>query len=132
MNNLAQKLAWVFAASFIIAFAIPFIPNPLVGNGAVFQTNLAHDLVHLLTAIGFVAVALIGAKASVLYMKAFGFVYLAVAILGFIVLGSATDTHLLGLIHINAADNFLHLGLAAVIIAAGFFAASSNASLVSD
>lgn len=125
MTNQAQKIAWVLSVVFGITFLSSFIPNPLVGTDAIFKTNLMHDLVHLFTGIGFAAVAIIGAKASVIFMKSFGFVYLGVAILGFIMLGSSPEGHLLGIIHINAADNFLHLGLAMGIIGIGFFAGKS-------
>lgn len=124
MTSLAQKIAWALAVVFAITFLIAFIPNPIVGMDALFKTNLGHDLVHLLTAIGFVVVAIMGEKASVIFMKSFGLIYLAVAILGFVMLGNQPEGHLLGIIHINAADNFLHLGLAAGIIGIGFFAGS--------
>ncbi|MBL1277470.1 MAG: DUF4383 domain-containing protein [Ectothiorhodospiraceae bacterium] len=120
MNFQAQKVAWLLSGAFAISFFMARIPNPLVGTDGIFLTNLMHDLVHLLTAIGFVIVARMGAKASVLFMKSFGAVYLGVAILGFIMLGDAQEGRLLGVIHINAADNFLHLGFAATIIALGF------------
>ncbi len=116
----ARIVAWVFAAVFVVTTVIGFVPNPVVGKGALFVTNAAHNLVHLATAIGFAIVASIGDRASAGFMKAFGAVYLMVGILGFITLGSAAETHLLGLIHINQLDNFLHVGLASVIAAAGF------------
>ena len=125
MNSLAQKIAWTLSGVFALTFLIAFIPNPIVGSEAVFKTNLGHDLVHLLTAIGFVVVAVMGEKASVIFMKSFGLVYIGVAILGFVMLGSTQEGHLLGIIHINAADNFLHLGLGAGIMGLGFFSAKS-------
>jgi len=125
MLSLAQKIAWALAGVFAFTFAIAFIPNPLVGSEAVFKTNIGHDMVHLLTALGFVIVAVMGEKASVIFMKSFGLVYIGVSILGFIMLGSTEEGHLLGIIHINAADNFLHLGLGAGIIGIGFFSGKS-------
>ena len=121
MNNPAQKLAWLFAASFIGAFILGYIPNPLVGETALFMTNTPHNLVHLFTGIGFIIVAVISNRASTLFMKAFGFIYLGVAILGFVVLGSTPDGYLLGIIHFNSMDNFLHLGLSVAILSGGFF-----------
>ena len=49
-------------------------------------------------------------------LKIIGIVYAAVAVLGLIV-GPGI---LLGLVHINSADNWLHVALAVVILAAGF------------
>ncbi|HSR54404.1 MAG TPA: DUF4383 domain-containing protein [Acidobacteriota bacterium] len=119
MQNVGIKLAWVFAASFAAAALFGFIPNPLVGDGALFVTNTAHNLVHLVTAIGFAVVALAGNRASTVFMLAFGVVYTLVGVYGFIALGGASEGHLLGVVHINFMDNFLHLGLGAAIAAGG-------------
>ena len=60
MKLTATSVAWVFAASFYAAAAIGFIPNPLLGPHGLFMTNTAHNLVHLLTGVGFTVVALPG------------------------------------------------------------------------
>ncbi len=124
MNEIGVKLAWSFAAAFLGATVMGFIPNPLVGEGALFVTNTAHNLVHLATGISFAVVALIGNKASTRFMLAFGVVYCLVGLLGFVALGSAAETHLLGLVHINFLDNFLHVGLGIAIAIAGYVALS--------
>ena len=115
-----RSVAWLFAVAFAVTTVVGFVPNPLVGRDALFVTNAAHNLVHLATAIGFVVVALLGDRASVRFMKAFGVVYFLVGVMGFVVLGSAPEGHLFGLVHINQLDNVLHVGLAAVIMGAGF------------
>lgn len=122
----AITLAWTFAAAFLGATVLGFVPNPLVGEHALFVTNTAHNLVHLATAIGFAVVALIGERASIRFMQAFGVIYLLTGIVGFVMLGSAAEGHLLHVIHINWLDNFLHVGLGIAIAAAGWFT-SSNA-----
>ena len=122
MNSIATKLAWAFSAAFAAATISGFIPNPLVGEGALFVTNTAHNLVHLTTAFGFAAVALIGSRASTRFMLAFGVVYCLVGLFGFVALGSAAETHLLGVVHINFLDNFLHVGLGMAIAVAGYVA----------
>ena len=124
MKNPAITFAWAFAAAFLGATVMGFIPNPLVGEGSLFVTNTAHNLVHLTTAIGFAAVALWGAKPSIRFMQVFGVVYGLVGLIGFIALGSAAETHLLGIVHINFLDNFLHVGLGIAIAAAGWYAKS--------
>jgi hypothetical protein len=53
-----------------------------------------------------------------LWGKIFGLVYLAVAILGFVIPGG----DIFGLIHVNMPDNLLHLALAAVFLYVGFLA----------
>ena len=47
MKNVAVTLAWTFAAAFLGATVMGFVPNPLVGEDALFVTNTAHNLVHL-------------------------------------------------------------------------------------
>ena len=118
-QGLPTKLAWVISAAFVGATILGFVPNPLVGPDALFVTNTAHNLVHLFTAVGFAAVALIGEKASTRFMLAFGVVYCLVGALGFVLLGGASEGHLLGIVHINFLDNFLHVGLGIAILAAG-------------
>lgn len=118
----ATQISWIFSAAFALTAVVGFLPNPVVGSDALFVTNAAHNLVHLLTALGFAAVAFFGDRPSALFMKAFGVIYSLVGILGFVALGPASEGHLLGLVHINRMDNFLHVGLAALIFAAGFLA----------
>src|SRR5262245_31317055 len=115
------SVAWVFAASFCAAGVIGFIPNPLLGAHGLFVTNTAHNFVHLLTGVGFIIVALTGSKASVVFMQVFGVIYALTGVIGFLATGHGGDAHLLGLVHINALDNFLHIGLGAVIGAAGWY-----------
>lgn len=55
-------------------------------------------------------------------LKAVGLAYIAVAVLGFFTSGNM----LLGVVHINEPDRWLHLGLAVMILAAGFLAGERN------
>jgi hypothetical protein len=118
----ATLAAWIFAVAFAATALVGFLPNPLVGEDALFVTNTAHNLVHLFTAVAFGLVATFGDRASTLFMRVFGVVYLGVGVLGFVVLGAAPEGHLLGIVHINRLDNFLHVGLGLGILAAGFLA----------
>ena len=120
MKNLATNLAWAFAAAFLGAAVMGFVPNPLVGSHALFVTNTPHNLVHLVTAIAFVVVALRGARASIRFMQAFGVLYLLTGAIGFVMLGSQVEGHLLHLVHINWLDNYLHVGLGIAIASAGW------------
>jgi len=121
MKLTAISVAWVFAAAFYAAAALGFIPNPLLGPNGLFVTNTAHNIVHLLTGVGFTVVALAGSRASVVFMQAFGVIYLLTGVIGFFATGPGGESHLLGLVHLNALDNFLHLGLGAAIGAAGWY-----------
>ena len=59
-------------------------------------------------------------------MLAFGPVYCLVGVAGFLMLGGAAEGHLLGIVHINQLDNFLHLDLGIGIGAAGLVSLSST------
>lgn len=125
MDSFGTKLAWIFSAAFLLATVIGFIPNPLVGENGIFLTNTPHNLVHLVTAIAFLIVAKMGNVPSIRFMQIFGPVYLLVGLIGFTVTGTSSTGMLLGFIHINALDNFLHLGLGAAILIAGTIANST-------
>jgi hypothetical protein len=130
MKLTATSVAWVFAAAFYAAAAIGFIPNPLLGPNGLFVANAAHNFVHLLTAVGFTAVAVVGSKPSVVFMQAFGLIYLLTGVIGFLATGHGGDGHLLGLVQINTLDNFLHLGLGALIGIAGWYFHAQSASVL--
>jgi hypothetical protein len=132
MKNVSITLAWAFAAAFLGATLLGFIPNPLVGPDALFVTNTAHNLVHLATAIGFAVVALLGQRASIRFMQAFGAIYLLTGVLGFVMLGSQAEGHLLHIVHINWLDNFLHVGFGIAIAAAGWVSQNTLPSTVSS
>ncbi|TFH20365.1 MAG: DUF4383 domain-containing protein [Myxococcales bacterium] len=118
-DRIVRPIALAYAGAFLLATIMGVVPNPLVGHGALFHTNAAHNLVHLATALGFATVAMIGTRATIRFMQGFGVVYLAVGVLGFFVIGEGGYGYLLGLVHINALDNYLHLGLGAAILATG-------------
>ena len=73
------------------------------------------------TACGFTIVPSQGRSAFVVFMQAFGVIIRATGVIGFLATGHGGDAHLLGLVHINALDNFLHIGLGFVIGAAGWY-----------
>ena len=125
MEPLGTKLAWILSGTFLLAAVIGFIPNPLVGSDSIFLTNTPHNLVHLVTAVAFFIVAKMGNVPSIKFMQIFGPVYLLVGLIGFTVTGAISTEMLLGFIHINALDNYLHLGLGAAILFAGTIANGS-------
>ena len=97
------------------------VANPLVGPGALFETNTLHDLVHLATGLLFVLVALFAESSMAMFMKIFGVVYLLVAVLGFLSGGM-----ILGLIAANTADHLLHVVLGVVILGLGWKLGQGN------
>jgi len=102
---------WTFVAVGILGF----IPNPLVSPEGIFVVNVPHNFVHLLTGAAFIFGAVRFEGKEALVVTSIGIAYLAVAGLGFITSGNM----LLGMVHINEADRWLHLGLAIAILLPG-------------
>jgi hypothetical protein len=125
---MAKKLSLVFGIVFLVVGILGFIPNPIVGGmSSIFHTDLAHNLVHLLSGIIFLVIALKCTDKAAVALKIFGVVYLLVAVLGFLAVDASGMGEILGLIHVNGADNWLHVVLGVVILAAGFLAKDSSA-----
>ena len=108
---------WVFGITFVAVGILGFVPNPLVAPDGVFAVNAAHNLVHLLTGGAFLFGAVKYANSGSAVLKIIGAAYALVAVLGFFVQDGGM---LLGLVHINHADKWLHVGLAITILGAGF------------
>lgn len=117
-----KTLSMVVGAVFLLVGIAGLIPalSPLQSDGhravlGIFQTDGLHNVIHLFSGVVGVVAGLSSAKASRLYFQIFGAVYALVTVVGFL----QGDT-VLGLIHVNAADNFLHLGLAVLLLGIGF------------
>ena len=120
MDLNTKTAALVIGIIFIVVGLLGFVPNPLVSPTGIFAVNTAHNLIHLLTGIVIIAGAYsaFGARNTLLV---FGAVYALVAILGFIPGAVRGGNMLLGFIHVNTADKWLHVVLAIVILAAGYY-----------
>lgn len=112
----SRTVALALGFTFIAVTALGFIPNPLVSPDGLFAVNLAHNLVHLVTGLGFIVGVLMFTGRENLVIKVIGALYSVVAIVGFFTTGDM----LLGVIHINQADRWLHLGLAVAITVCGY------------
>ena len=120
--------ARILAAAFILPGIAGLFSNPLIGPEGIFVTNGAHNLVHLVTAALFLLTSTRSEAAAQLFTRTFGVVYLLVGVVGFFFLSGAEEGMLLGLIHINQIDNFLHVGLGALITAIGFALPAQSAA----
>ncbi|PCI75415.1 MAG: TonB-dependent receptor [SAR86 cluster bacterium] len=100
----------VLGITFIAVGIIGFIPNPLVSDTGVFVTNG----VHILTGGVFLLALFMSGKES-LIINTIGGAYVLVSLLGFMTSGD----YMLGMIHLNLADKYLHVGLAVAILAIG-------------
>ena len=109
----AKNIALLLGATFVAVGILGFVPNPLVSPTGVFVVNTMHNAVHLLTGAAFLLGVYFGYPRQTTI--GIGAYYVAVALIGFVTKGDM----MLGLIHINAADRWLHAGLAVAILAAG-------------
>jgi hypothetical protein len=112
MNLLVKPLTGILGLVLtIVGIAGFFVAGNLLG----FEVDTTHNIVHLLSGL----VALFAFSSSQLYSRwyliVFGLVYGLVTVIGFTMGGD-----ILGLFHVNAADNYLHLAIAAVCLIVGF------------
>ncbi len=118
----AQIYALTFGVILLAVGILGFFADSSFGAGSNveggtligFEVNGWHNLVHI--ASGLLGLALWSKPSTArLYALGFGSVYLVVTIWGFI-----SNEHVLWLIPVNMADNFLHLAIAAAGLLAGF------------
>lgn len=110
----SKVICIAFGSVFVLVGILGFIPNPLVSAEGLFETNAMHNLVHLLTGAAFLLGSVVMEGKEGLTLKAVTAAYFAVALLGFFTEGNM----LLGIVHINEADRWLHLGLAMAMVVA--------------
>jgi len=113
-----KTAALAFGAVFLLVGILGFVPaaapkEMLLG---IFHVNAAHNVVHLLSGAVALICGLTSTRASRLYFRIFGAVYLLVAILGLI----QGEGNLLGMISNNMADVWLHFAIAIVSLILGF------------
>ena len=117
----AQLYALLFGIVLLAVGILGFIADSSFGTGSdvdgsdfiVFEVNGWHNIVHILS--GLLGLALARRRDTArAYALGFGAVYLVVTIWGFI-----TGDQVLWLIPVDAADNVLHLLIAAAGLAAG-------------
>ncbi|HEY6578707.1 MAG TPA: DUF4383 domain-containing protein [Rhizomicrobium sp.] len=118
MATNAKNAALVIGIVFLIVGVLGFIPNPVVGPTGYFVANATHDWVHIVSGI----VLLLGAFASAgsfgpgLALRFVGAVYALIAVVGFLMPADM----MFGMVAMNAADRWLHVVLAIVILYSGF------------
>lgn len=127
-----RKLAILFGIVFIAVGVLGFVPAlaPRQSDGmryllGLFMVGTVHNLIHLLSGAAALAGAAVSEKYAKLYFQGFGVVYGLVTVVGFI-----QGNTVLGIIPVNAADNFLHLVLSVAILAIGFGLKASTPSRV--
>jgi hypothetical protein len=119
MNTKTASL--VIGLAFLAVGLLGFIPNPIVGTShdAVFHADTVHNLVHIVSGLAFLIISFAAPHQAGLFLKIFGAVYLLLGVMGLLTIGSEGLTELLGFLHVNGPDNYLHIGLGLVIFLAG-------------
>jgi uncharacterized protein DUF4383 len=116
---MVRVVASVLGASFLAVGILGFVLNPTGGELlGIFAVNVLHNLVHLLFGIFGITAAYVGWSRT--YLQGVGVIYLLLTVLGFVPGLYFGEDLLLGLVHINLADNFLHLVLGGIAAYFGF------------
>ena len=117
----AKTAALAIGIIFIVVGLLGFIDNPIVGSSenAIFHADTVHNMVHIISGVLFVLVAMSAPASASTFMVIFGIVYLAIGILGMTSVGEEGMAKVLGFLHVNAADNYLHIALGIAIALAG-------------
>jgi len=114
MSQLVKPLTWILGLVLtLVGVAGFFIPAGSLL--LIFEVDTTHNVIHLLSGVIALGAAAKNEAAAALYLKLFGAVYVLVTVLGFTMAGD-----ILGLFHVNMADNYLHLAIAVVSLAVGF------------
>lgn len=116
----------IFGVVFLLIGILGFVPGITTEEGmllGIFHVDTIHNIVHILT--GLIALAVMKKEAAAkTFFKVFGVIYGLVTIIGFI----QGDT-VLGIFTVNAADNILHLVVAAIALYVGFMGGKSAGSM---
>ena len=116
-----KTAALIIGFIFIAVGLLGFTSNPIIGpDHAIFHANTLHNMVHIVSGALFVLVALAAPASTGIVLRIFGVVYLLLGVLGLITIGTSGMGELLGFLHVNGADNFLHIALGIVIFLAGY------------
>lgn len=120
-----KSAALLVGIIFLLVGILGYFPNPIIGHSedAVFHADSTHNMVHIISGVLFLIVAMASPSSAGAFLKIFGIVYLALGIYGMATIGNSGTTELLGFLPVNGADNYLHIGLGLLILLLGFLPA---------
>jgi hypothetical protein len=125
----AQWYCYIFGATLLLVGIIGFAADAGFDTGTdidgdkllgIFEVSGIHNLIHIASGALLLATAPKRATAR-LAAIGFGVVYLLVTIIGFI-----QGDNVLGIIPVNSADNFLHVAISLLAIAAGLVSTADD------
>ena len=111
---MTKKLTLIIGIIFVLVGFLGFIPNPIIGNNAMFSADVGPDMVHILTGIILLAFVFLKKQSELRALKVFGILYLLLTVVGFVLI--PTGGSLFGLILLNSADHFLNLVIGVVLV----------------
>ena len=118
--DVPKTVALVIGAAFLAVGLLGLILNPtgglLLGT---FAVDLLHNIIHLVVGVAGIGAWYLGFVESRIFNKVLGVVYLVLGVLGFIP-PLFDDGQFLGILHLNNADNILHLVVGAIAAYFGF------------
>ena len=119
MNTKSASL--IIGIIFIAVGILGFIVNPVVGEStdAIFHADPVHNCVHIISGVLFLIFAFAAPGSAGFFLKLFGVVYFLLGVIGMATIGDSEMIKLLGFLHVNGADNYLHIGLGILIFLAG-------------
>lgn len=117
---MVRKLGIIMGALFLTGGVLAFVPG-VTKNGMyfdLFMVNTAHNIMHIISGIVFLAASMFGERWARLWFQIFGAFYAMLAILGF----KAGNGLIFGLIMNSPFDSWGHAGLALIMLPIGFVA----------
>ncbi|HVI68979.1 MAG TPA: DUF4383 domain-containing protein [Magnetospirillaceae bacterium] len=125
-----KKVAMVFGAVFLLVGLLGFVPGITSTNGdgmqlllGLFMVDPIHSAVHIVSGLAGLVAAGASTKAAKAYLIGFGVIYALVSLVGFF------DLTLFGLMHVNMADNWLHIVLTLGLLGAGLGLSDDSAAM---
>lgn len=106
-------LAKLFGVIFLVIGTLGFFMNPLFGA---FETDVMQNVIHIVIGLAGLYLSMQGESGAMTYGKLFGIFMAVITVLGFVLPGG----DVLGIIHVNMADNYLHVVLSVALLYLGF------------
>jgi len=123
-----KTVALLTGLIFLAVGLLGFTSNSIIGESheAIFHADTTHNIVHIVSGLLFILFAVAVPGYIKLFLQVFGVVYFLIGVLGLFKIGDAATTKVLGFLHVNGPDNYLHLGLGVLIFLAGTVLHKSN------